>query len=408
MKINLVYKYPLKTSPAQGLILYRWSSGCRYLWNRSLRLKKRLYDRYKVDISYFSRNVGGEKTKEGLSKRLTKLRGRYDWLSECPNCCQQGILRDLDKSYQNFYRRVKRGETPGYPRFKRGSELPRLYFTKNNITLSVHGNRAYIKLPKIPALRIFYNRPALESPTDVLQSVSLVYERERWYVCILVQKELEIPHRSPSPAVGIDMGITKTYTLSDGTIYNMDIDRIKKLESRKAVLERRLSRKIGSKKGQKKSKNWLEQRKRINKICHQIADIRKNFNHHTSKEIVDNYGTIVVENLKISNMSRSTKGTVEEHGSMVKQKSALNRSILRQGWRQFRVMLEYKSGWRGGTVIGVPPQYTSQMCSVCGYVDSKNRCTQASFKCVSCGHTENADVNASKNILNKALAGSPG
>ena len=108
---------------------------------------------------------------------------------------------------------------------------------------------------------------------------------------------------------------------------------------------------------------------------------------------------IVIEDLKIRNMSKSAKGTSEKHGKRVKAKSGLNKSILDQGWYEFRRQLEYKQAWRGGYVIAIPPQYTSQRCSCCGHVSRDNRTTQAKFECVECGHSENADINAARNIL---------
>jgi len=102
-------------------------------------------------------------------------------------------------------------------------------------------------------------------------------------------------------------------------------------------------------------------------------------------------------------MTRSAKGTIDKPGKMVKQKSGLNRSILKQGWNILLTMLEYKCNWYGKIFIKVDPKFTSQTCSSCGYVSKKNRRSQKSFKCISCGFVRNADRNAAKNILNKGL-----
>jgi putative transposase len=108
---------------------------------------------------------------------------------------------------------------------------------------------------------------------------------------------------------------------------------------------------------------------------------------------------IVIEDLQISNMSKSAKGTATEKGLNVRQKSGLNRCILDQGWFEFRRQLEYKQQWLGGEVLAVPAHYTSQRCSCCGTVSKDNRQSQAKFTCVSCGYETNADLNAAKNIL---------
>ncbi|MGC8530256.1 MAG: RNA-guided endonuclease InsQ/TnpB family protein, partial [Leptospirillia bacterium] len=107
---------------------------------------------------------------------------------------------------------------------------------------------------------------------------------------------------------------------------------------------------------------------------------------------------VFVEDLKIRTMSRSARGWVESPGKNVRQKAGLNRSILSRGWGTFLTLLEYKLARNGGVLVRVPPQYTSQTCSTCGHVSPKNRKTQEAFVCMVCGHAENADVNAAKNI----------
>ena len=104
------------------------------------------------------------------------------------------------------------------------------------------------------------------------------------------------------------------------------------------------------------------------------------------------------DSLRTKNMSRSAKGTVEAPGKNVKAKSGLNKSILDQGWYEFRRQLEYKQAWAGGDVLAVPAHHTSQTCPACGHVSPDNRKTQASFTCVQCGHHENADLVAAINI----------
>jgi len=113
---------------------------------------------------------------------------------------------------------------------------------------------------------------------------------------------------------------------------------------------------------------------------------------------------IYIEDLQVSNMSKSAKGTVEAPGQNVKQKSGLNRAILDQSWYEFRRQLDYKSQWQGGFLVAVPPHNTSRTCPCCGYIDKENRPTQAKFECVECGYTENADVVGAINILERGRA----
>ncbi len=147
------------------------------------------------------------------------------------------------------------------------------------------------------------------------------------------------------------------------------------------------------------SQNWKKLNLRINKLHHHIANIRHDYLHKVTTTLSKNHAMIVVEDLKVANMSKSAKGSIEEKGKNVKAKSGLNKSILDQGWSMLVNMLEYKQQWRGGLLVKIDPRYTSQTCSSCGHVAKENRPTQAKFECVSCGFSENADINASRNIL---------
>ena len=147
------------------------------------------------------------------------------------------------------------------------------------------------------------------------------------------------------------------------------------------------------------SNNWKKAKAQIQRIHTRIANTWKDFLHKASCQISQNHAMIAIEDLQVRNMSKSAKGNSEQHGKRVKQKSGLNRSILDQGWCEFRRQLEYKAAWNGGFVVAVPPQYTSQTCPCCGHVSKDNRQKQAKFECVECGFEENADVVGAINIL---------
>ena len=146
----------------------------------------------------------------------------------------------------------------------------------------------------------------------------------------------------------------------------------------------REQRKLKSK--EKFSNNWKKQQERIQKVHGKVAYVRQDFLHQTSNAISKNHAMIVMEDLKIRNMSKSASGTIEEPGRKVAQKSGLNRSILDQGWGEFRRQLEYKQGWRGGMVVYVDPKHTSQTCPICGHQAKENRLTQEEFRCLEWPH----------------------
>ena len=160
---------------------------------------------------------------------------------------------------------------------------------------------------------------------------------------------------------------------------------------------KRLHRNLSRKK--KFSKNWGKARRKLNCHYRHLANKRKDALHKSSTILAKNHSLIVMEGLKVKQMTKSAKGTLENPGTNVSAKRGLNRSILAMAWSLFAQMLKYKMEWYGGKLLFIDPKYTSQRCSCCGYTSRSNRLTQSKFVCGQCGHHENADFNASKNIL---------
>ena len=190
------------------------------------------------------------------------------------------------------------------------------------------------------------------------------------------------------------MGIVRFATLSDGTYFE-PVNAFKSLKGKLAKLQKQFKHKT------KFSKNWMKLKGRIAKLHHKIANIRKNHLHQISSTISKNHAIVYVEDLQVTNMSKSAKGNAEQHGKNVKQKSGLNRAILDQAWFEFRRQLDYKLLWNGGHLIAVPPQNTSRCCPACGHTAKENRQTQANFECVDCGYQNNADIVGAINILKR-------
>ena len=149
------------------------------------------------------------------------------------------------------------------------------------------------------------------------------------------------------------------------------------------------------------SKNWQKLKAKIAKLHHRIANIRKDHLHKISNTISENHAVVYIEDLQIENMSRSARGTAKQPGKNIKQKSGLNRAILDQSWFEFRRQPDYKLLWNGRYLISVPPQNTSRCCPACGHTSKENRRTQADFKCIECGYTENADLVGAIDILKR-------
>jgi putative transposase len=224
------------------------------------------------------------------------------------------------------------------------------------------------------------------------KNVTVSQSGGHWYISIQTEREVEQTVHPSTSIIGIDVGIAKFATLSDGTIFE-PVNGFRKHQQRLARYQRCMSRK------QKFSSNWKKAKAKINKLHTRIANVRKDYLHKTTTAISQNHAIVCIEDLKIKNMSKTAKGTITKPGRNVRAKSGINRSILDQGWFEFRRQLEYKEQWQGGEVVVVPARNTSRKCNVCGHTTSDNRTSQSRFKCTACGHEVNADVNAACNIL---------
>lgn len=230
-----------------------------------------------------------------------------------------------------------------------------------------------------------------------IKNVTVSRRGLHWYVSIQTEQTVADPIHPSKFAVGIDMGVAQFATLSDGQAL-LPLNSFKKIAKRLAKAQQILAKK------KKFSANWKKQKAKITKLHLRIANLRYDYLHKISTAISKSHAVVILEDLKVSNMSASAKGTKENPGKNVRAKAGLNKSILDQGWYEFRRQLTYKLVWSGGELVLVPPHHTSQQCSECGYVSQENRQSQAKFVCGKCGHTDNADVNAAQNILRAGLA----
>ncbi|MHB8252693.1 MAG: RNA-guided endonuclease InsQ/TnpB family protein [Acidiferrobacter sp.] len=245
-----------------------------------------------------------------------------------------------------------------------------------------------IKFPKLGWMHYRKSR-AIEG---AIKNITMSCVAGKWYASIQTEREVAQPVHSSTSIVGLDAGVTLFATLSDGTMFE-PVNAFRKNVAKLAKYQRCLSRKT------KFSSNWKKQKQKISRLHQRVAHTRNDFLHKTSSIISKNHAMIVIEDLKVTNMSKSASGTIEAPGRMVKAKSGLNKSILDQGWGEFRRQLEYKQAWRGGDVLVINPRNTSRTCPACSHVSAENRKTQSQFECVECGYAENADLNAAINIL---------
>jgi putative transposase len=369
------YKYELMPDGEQERDMRRFAGSCRFVYNKALAMQKENHEAGNKFIGYVA-----------MAKHLTGWRNgaQTPWLKDAPCHPLQHALKDLEKAYKNFF--AKRAD---FPRFKRkgGGDAFR-YPDPKQIKLDQANNRLF--LPKLGWLRYRNSRDVLGEVRNVTVSQS----SGKWFASIQTQREVEQPLPTATTAIGIDVGIARFATMSDDS-FIAPLNSFKKHQQRLARYQRRMSRKV------KFSNNWKKAKARVQKIHTGIANARKDFLHKTTTTISQNHALVCIEDLQVRNMSRSSKGSNEQHGKMVKQKSGLNRAILDQGWGEFRQQLDYKVSWNGGMLLAVPPHNTSRTCPCCGHVSKDNRQTQAKFLCVDCGYENHADVVGAINVLER-------
>ncbi|MGN6317005.1 RNA-guided endonuclease InsQ/TnpB family protein [Trinickia sp.] len=366
------FRFELMPSGEHARKMRRFAGARRFVYNKALALQKETHEAGGKFIGYVP-----------MAKHLTAWRNSVEtpWLKDAPVHTSQAALKDLDRAFVNFFER-----RAAFPCFKRkGMHDSFRYPDAKQIKLDRKHGR--ISLPKLGWLRYRNSRLVLGE----VRRATVSLRAGKWFISILTAREVEQPAPS-GPAVGIDVGVARFATLSDGT-FIAPRGSFKQHEQRLARYQRRMARKVGG------SRNWIKAKARVQRIHARIANVRADFLHKASNTISKNHAMIVVEDLQVRNMSRSAKGCTNAPGRNVRAKSGLNKAILDQGWGEFRRQLEYKSAWRGGYFVAVPPRNTSRMCPHCGHISAENRKTQALFACITCGHTANADHVGALNVL---------
>ncbi len=349
----------------------RFAGACRFVFNRALARQNENHEAGNKCIPYGK-----------MASWLVEWKNATEtqWLKDAPSQPLQQSLKDLERAYKNFFQK-----RAAFPRFKKRGQNDAFRYPQG-VKLDQEDCRIF--LPKLGWMRYRNSRQV----TGVVKNVTVSQSCGKWYISIQTESEVSTPVHPSASMVGLDAGVAKLATLSDGTVFE-PVNSFQKNQKKLARLQRQLSRKV------KFSKNWQKQKRKIQRLHSCIANIRRDYLHKVTTTISKNHAMIVIEDLKVKNMSKSAAGTVSQSGRNVRAKSGLNRSILDQGWYEMRRQLEYKQLWRGGQVLAVPPAYTSQRCACCGHTAKENRLSQSRFECLECGYTDNADINGARNIL---------
>ena len=345
----------------------------RFVWNLAVE-QQNMYTARKGPVPGFA----------GQSRQLTEARAAFGWLAAGSQTVQQQALRDFAQAMANFFR-----GTHGKPTWRKvgidegfrvvGPQAQRVE------RIGKHVGRVWV--PKAGWVRFRWSRLVPEA-----KSYRITRDRiGRWFVAFAAVPE-PVPTPGTGTEVGVDRGVAVSAALSTGELLSAPGLRPKEAE-RLTRLQRKLA------KARKGSNRRDELKTRIARLRAREVDRRKDWVEKTSTRLAREFDLIALEALPVKAMTRSASGTVKNPGRGVRAKAGLNRGILASAWGVLARRLDDKAPDR---VVTVPPAYTSVRCNACGKVDPKSRESQAIFRCYSCGHTANADVNAARNILDLA------
>jgi putative transposase len=368
-------RYRMYPTRQQESLLLEACGHARYVWNLGLAQRK-MWRRWQGSTPGFAEQ----------SRQLTEARAAEPWLAAGSAPIQQQALRDLDQAFKNFF-----AGTHDYPTWRRRGQHEGLRVVGQDVkVIQVSAKWSVAWVPKIGWVRFKRSRDLPDA-----KSYRVTKDRAgRWHIAFAAVPDA-IPAPGTGEVVGVDRGVKVAVALSTGTVTSPAGLRPKEAE-RLLRLQRRLAR------ARKGSNRRAQVKANIAAIKAREADRRKNWVEKTSTDLARRFDVIRVEDLKVKQMTKSAKGTAEKPGRNVRQKAGLNRGILNAGWSILVTRLEQKAP---GRIEKVNPRYTSQTCNACKHVAAESRQNQATFVCVNCGHTANADINAARNIAERSAAG---
>jgi len=371
--------------PEEGTtsMLERHSADARYVWNLGLEQR-----------GLYRPNRTQRVTANSQMRELAEARQCFTWLAEGSSSIQQQALRDLDQAFQNWWK------NPGHfgrPTWRKAGQREGFRVVEVT-TRRLNRKWAQVHIPKLGWVRFRLTRAWQD--VDSCRSARVTFNRAgQWHVTF-ASPQPTVVRVSTNGVVGLDLGVATSIATSEGALLHMPTLLSPGETQRKRRLERQRARQIVGSKRRDVTKH------QIAKLCARETARRQDWIEKITTTLVTNYDLLAIEDLKVKNMMRSAKGTLETPGLNVRQKAGLNRAIHAQGWGTLRTRVEQKASAATSPVevIVVPARNTSRQCEKCGSVAKENRESQAVFHCRACGHHAHADVNAAKNILAAGLA----
>jgi putative transposase len=359
------FRYRLLPRMSQHRALEAILESQRQLYNAALEERIGAYRKAGISLTYFDQTRG-----------LTEWRSSDPEARGLPANLQRATLKRLDEAYKGFFRRIKQGGVPGFPRF-RGKGWFDSFGFREFAGITLQGGRLRFKgMPG--SLRVHWHRELPDGAS--IKCCTFKRDPKGWMVSFAIAVEPAAPRRE-GRTVGVDLGISTFAALSDGGVIP-SLRAARKVERRLAIAQRALSRKAQRSASRRKAREMLAR-------CHAaVARRRREHLHQASARLVRDYDVIVVEQLNVKGLARSP----------------LAKDVHDASWAKFISMLRYKAAWAGARLIEVDPRNTSQECSGCGKLVPKPLGDRR-HDCPNCGLSTDRDLNAARNILNRAGVG---
>jgi len=357
------WQFRLYPNKAQETALGEMLDAYRTLYNAALQERRDAYRRCHVSLNYYDQ-----------ANQLKDIRANGDELARFSYSTAQQVLRRLDKAFKAFFERVKRGETPGFPRFKSARRFNSVPFRFGDGATLKDGR---LNLTGVGRVKVKWHR---DIPADAaIKQVIVKRDGDKWYACFAIElPDLETPVH-PGPVIGVDLGLSALVTLSTGE--KVEPPRpFRKAQAKLRRQQRRASRR------KKFSRGWRKAQRQVAKTHARIANQRKDVAHKLSRRLAGEFSLIAVEDLNILGLAKSN----------------LAKSVLDAGWSQLLQFTAYKVEETGSRLVAVDPRGTSQFCSGCGCRVQKDLSVRV-HRCPECGVVLDRDENAALNILYRAL-----
>ncbi len=354
------FKYRIFPTHKQTTILNQTLNDCRWLYNHLLDQRKTSWESEKKSLSRFDQ-----------CNTFKQLKEEYPFLKDVYSQVLQNVAVRIDLAFRAFFRRIKSGEKPGYPRFRGEDRYDSFTYPQSGFTPL----KTIVQLSKIGGIKIKLHRPIEGTiKTCTIRRIST----GKWFVTFTCDIDHIPVEQLVEPAIGVDMGLLSFVTLSNGE--QIDKPRFFKKEEKSLV---KAQRKLSTQ--EKASKARMKARKIVARIHERIAWKRHDFVHQESRKLVNRFNTIVVEDLSINDMQKDNF-------------RCINKSIGDAAWRMFLGCLRYTAEWAGSRCIKINPAFTSQNCSRCG-TRHKLKLSDRMYHCPCCDLLLDRDHNAAINIL---------